>query len=343
MLLRHMGLSLIKILQGIESHALIVKLSNGLRDLSLLCLHIVRIITVHLQAVRRKKREMRPEIVIFGDSITEGSFKSGGWGASLANNYSRKADVVLRGYSGYNTRWALFLLHRLFPLGSTTPPVATTIFFGANDAALSGRTSERQHVPTEEYKENLKRIVHHLKKRSFDKECSPAMLVVLITPPPIDEEGRFEQARGTSTPVNARGHKGFASQVLDGTTTMATSRLAKTILYPRSLYGKKAMELPERTNEVTGVYAKQCVELAKELCLPFINLWSKMQETEGWQKKFLSDGLHLTPEGNAVVHQEVVRVFNEAGLSATEMPYDFPDHLEIDGKAPEKAFQQQCL
>ncbi|CAL5444615.1 unnamed protein product [Camellia sinensis] len=242
---------------------------------------------------------MRPEIVIFGDSITEGSFKSGGWGASLANNYSRKADVVLRGYSGYNTRWALFLLHRLFPLGSTTPPVAATIFFGANDAALSGRTSERQHVPTEEYKENLKRIVHHL------KECSPAMLVVLITPPPIDEEGCFEQAR--------------------------------------SLYGKKAMELPERTNKVTGVYAKQCVELAKELCLPSINLWSKMQETEGWQKKFLSDGLHLTPEGNAVVHQEVVRVFNEAGLSATEMPYDLPDYLEIDGKAPEKAFQQQCL
>lgn len=47
------------------------------------------------------------------------------------------------------------------------------------------------------------------------------------------------------------------------------------------------MKLPERTNEATGVYAKQCVELAKELGLPSINLWSKMQETEGWQKKFL--------------------------------------------------------
>ncbi|GMQ10102.1 hypothetical protein CsSME_00053239 [Camellia sinensis var. sinensis] len=131
------------------------------------------------------------------------------------------------------------------------------------------------------------------------------MLVVLITPPPIDEEGRFT--------------------------------------YSRSLYGERAMELPERTNEMTGVYAKQCVELAEELGLPSINLWLKMQETEGWQKKFLSDGLHLTPEGNAVVHQEVVRVFNEAGLSAPEMPYDFPHHSEIDGKAPEKAFQQQCL
>ena len=27
-----------------------------------------------------------------------------------------KADIVNRGYDGYNTRWALFLLHHLFPL-----------------------------------------------------------------------------------------------------------------------------------------------------------------------------------------------------------------------------------
>jgi hypothetical protein len=57
-----------------------------------------------------------------------------------------------------------------------------------------------------------------------------------------------------------------------------------------------------------------------------------MQETEDWQKKFLSDGLHPTPEGNAMVYQEVIRVFYEAWLSAGEKPYDFPHHSEIDGK-----------
>lgn len=46
---------------------------------------------------------------------------------------------------------------------STKPPSAVTIFFGANDAAILGRTSERQHVPLDEYKENLKKIVLHLK------------------------------------------------------------------------------------------------------------------------------------------------------------------------------------
>jgi hypothetical protein len=55
----------------------------------------------------------------------------------------------------------------------------------------------------------------------------------------------------------------------------------------RSLYGQNARELLERTNEVTGQYAKACVEIAKEMGVAHINLWSKMQETDGWQKKFL--------------------------------------------------------
>lgn len=115
------------------------------------------------------------------------------------------------------------------------------------------------------------------------------------------------------------------------------------LLLSRTLYGEKAMELPERTNEVTGLYAAQCIDLAKELGVRSIDLWSKMQETENWQKKFLSDGLHLTEKGNAVVYEEVVRVFSETWLSASEMPYDFPPHSEIDPKNPAKAFEEHCL
>ncbi|OAY66406.1 GDSL esterase/lipase [Ananas comosus] len=186
---------------------------------------------------------LRPQFVLFGDSITEQSFRPGGWGTALADTYSRKADIVVRGYGGYNTRWALFLLNHLFPLFSgqscATPPAATTIFFGANDAALQGRTSERQHVPVDEYRENLRKIIHHL------KECSPSMVVVLITAPPVDEKGREEYAH---------------------------------------------------------------------------------------------DGLHLTAEGNAIVHKELVEVLKDAGFRAENMLYDFPHHSEIDGDHPEKAF-----
>ncbi|PKU71505.1 GDSL esterase/lipase At5g62930 [Dendrobium catenatum] len=238
---------------------------------------------------------IRSRFVLFGDSITEQSFRPGGWGAALANTYARKADIIVRGYGGYNTRWALFLLNRIFPLNFPGAPAVTTVFFGANDAVILGRTSEKQHVPTEEYKQNLRKIVHHL------KDCSPTMLVILITPPPVDENGRNE--------------------------------------YARLLYGDKARKLPERTNEMTGVYANKCIELAQELNLPYIDLWSHMQETADWQKKFLSDGLHLTPEGNAVVHEEVVRVLYNAGLRAEDLPYDFPHHSQIDGQDFAKAFK----
>ena len=52
-----------------------------------------------------------------------------------------------------------------------------------------------------------------------------------------------------------------------------------------------------------------------------------------------SDGLHLTPKGNALVHEEVVKTLRGAGLRAQDMPHDFPHHSKIDGICPEKAFQ----
>uniref|UniRef100_A0A0D6R2W6 SGNH hydrolase-type esterase domain-containing protein n=1 Tax=Araucaria cunninghamii TaxID=56994 RepID=A0A0D6R2W6_ARACU len=104
----------------------------------------------------------RPQFMLFGDSLTQRSFGEEGWGAALADRYSRKADVVLRGYGGYNTRWALFLLDKIFPPPSH-PPSVVTVFFGANDAALLGRSNERHRVPLEEYNANLHHIVTHLK------------------------------------------------------------------------------------------------------------------------------------------------------------------------------------
>ena len=47
-----------------------------------------------------------PRVFLFGDSLTQYAFGSeGGWAAMLADKLQRKADVVNRGFSGYNTRW----------------------------------------------------------------------------------------------------------------------------------------------------------------------------------------------------------------------------------------------
>ncbi|KAK4589722.1 hypothetical protein RGQ29_020336 [Quercus rubra] len=129
---------------------------------------------------------MRPKIYLFGDSITEFSFDEGGWGASLANHFARTVDVVLRGYGGYNTRWALQVLEKVFPrVEGGGEPLAVTVFFGANDACLPDRYAAFQHVPLHEYKHNLHSIVSFLKKQW------PKTQILLITPPPIGENGRL--------------------------------------------------------------------------------------------------------------------------------------------------------
>ncbi|XP_011045900.1 PREDICTED: GDSL esterase/lipase At5g45920-like [Populus euphratica] len=129
---------------------------------------------------------MRPKIYLYGDSITEESFGDGGWGASLSHHFSRTVDVVLRGYSGYNTRWALKVAERIFPPVESggVPPLAVTVFFGANDACLPDRYSAFQHVPLHEYKQNLHSIISFFKKRW------PEIVILLITPPPIEEDAR---------------------------------------------------------------------------------------------------------------------------------------------------------
>ncbi|XAR66550.1 Arylesterase [Bertholletia excelsa] len=234
---------------------------------------------------------MRSKIYLFGDSLTEESFGDGGWGASLANYFSRAADVVLRGYSGYNTRWALKVIDKVFPLESESP-AAVTVFFGANDACLPDRCSAFQHVPIDEYQQNLRSIVSFIKKRW------PTTNVLLTTPPPINEDAR--------------------------------------LLYP---FVENTLGLPERTNEAAGAYAKSCIEVAGEFNVLVVDLWTKMQQFPDWKKAYLRDGLHLTPGGNHVVFEEVLRKLKEAGVSLETLPVDLPLIAEIDPADPLKAFQ----
>ncbi|XP_007969713.1 isoamyl acetate-hydrolyzing esterase 1 homolog isoform X1 [Chlorocebus sabaeus] len=123
-----------------------------------------------------------PRLLLFGDSITQFSFQQGGWGASLADKLVRKCDVLNRGFSGYNTRWAKIILPRLIRKGNSLDiPVAVTIFFGANDSALKDE-NPKQHIPLEEYATNLKSMVQYLKSVDI-----PENRVILITPTPLCE------------------------------------------------------------------------------------------------------------------------------------------------------------
>jgi len=127
-------------------------------------------------------------IVLFGDSLTQMSWRPelGGIGARLADLYARKLDVLNRGFSGYNTDWALPVWEQIIAkhkdVQPHTPRVRLlTIWFGANDAALPGF---RQHVPISRFSENLATMVRAIRTPE-SPWYSPETKIFLITPPPI--------------------------------------------------------------------------------------------------------------------------------------------------------------
>eukprot|EP00698_Gefionella_okellyi_P003142 TRINITY_DN12938_c0_g1_i1.p1 TRINITY_DN12938_c0_g1~~TRINITY_DN12938_c0_g1_i1.p1 ORF type:complete len:251 (-),score=29.50 TRINITY_DN12938_c0_g1_i1:8-760(-) len=129
------------------------------------------------------------KFVLFGDSITQFGFsvELRGWAALLANEYERKADVINRGLSGYNTRWALTVLPQML-MEFREAPALFTIFFGANDAALLEHCPQ-QHVPLAEYRQNLSSLVRTIQQKF------PSSAVVVIAPPCLHEPGWAEECR----------------------------------------------------------------------------------------------------------------------------------------------------
>lgn len=121
--------------------------------------------------------------ILFGDSITQegGDPSRQGWVASLTNLWIRRVDVSNRGFGGYNTRWAMKIYEEVV---LSQRPDIVFIFFGANDAVVQ---EHKQHVPLEEYRQNLL----YMAKRALDLSIE----VVLLTPPPVYEPVLEERNR----------------------------------------------------------------------------------------------------------------------------------------------------
>ncbi|KAL6627196.1 hypothetical protein ACP70R_030922 [Stipagrostis hirtigluma subsp. patula] len=181
---------------------------------------------------------MRARLVLFGDSITEESFRPGGWGAALASCFARQADVVLRGLSGYNTRWALKVLPRAMEGAAAADgpdPAAVTVFFGANDASLPDRAQAHQHVPLEEYQTNLRAICAYFKERW------PSAAIILITPPPIYEPARIRDIYGDDDPSRQPERTNEAA----GAYAQACIAVAKELGHPVIDSWTKIQEFPD--------------------------------------------------------------------------------------------------
>ncbi|XP_034431922.1 isoamyl acetate-hydrolyzing esterase 1 homolog [Hippoglossus hippoglossus] len=151
-----------------------------------------------------------PKVILFGDSITQFSFQPNGWGADIANRLARKCDVVNRGLSGYNSRWAKIVLPRLISSHSSDTDInnnnvaAVTVFFGANDCSLEDKNPQ-QHIPLQEYSENLKEIIRLLALAGVSADR-----VIFITPPPLHEPAWEKECILKGCPLNR--HNSVAGQ-----------------------------------------------------------------------------------------------------------------------------------
>lgn len=128
----------------------------------------------------------RPRIVVFGDSLTQRGYFAqdtpngqesffsfcclisyhnffigeyyAGWVALLSSWYSRKADILNRGFSGYNSQWGVNIMDDVV---LSINPDLCFIFFGANDAVDS---QVLQHVDLESYRKNIELMIKKLQQ-----------------------------------------------------------------------------------------------------------------------------------------------------------------------------------
>ena len=83
--------------------------------------------------------------------------------------------------------------------------------------------------------------------------------------------------------------------------------------------------IKSRTQGNTGAYAKACLDVAREMNLPAVDLFMKLQEEPGWEKSALIDGLHLSANG-------MTRLYEELAMTLDKLkPLDSFERMAIDG------------
>lgn len=140
---------------------------------------------------------MWPKVILFGDSLTQRSFdpEHGCWGSLLANRLQRIADVVPRGFSGYNSRWCRILLPDVLSEFNPKQIACITILLGTNDSVPESSPTG-QFVPVNEYAENMGAMIDFLESIGINHQK-----VILISPPNFHKENFDKWSLSNNKPV----------------------------------------------------------------------------------------------------------------------------------------------
>ncbi|KAF2277910.1 SGNH hydrolase [Westerdykella ornata] len=236
---------------------------------------------------------------LFGDSLTQDSFnqeRGFGWSAALQHAYIRRLDVVNRGFSGYNTQQALKVLPSIIPSPETARIRFLVVFFGANDAALP-QPVENQHVPLEEYKQNLEKIITHPLITPHNAR------VILIAPPPINEHLLWpnDKLKGRESASRvAAVTKSYADAAYE-----VGTRLGVPVVHLWNAFMTKAgLEIDQWK---TGDTLPGSLDVLENETL----------------KELLYDGLHFNPAGYQILYKETMKVIAE------HWPDQLPENLPM--------------
>ncbi|KAJ1861810.1 isoamyl acetate-hydrolyzing esterase [Coemansia sp. RSA 989] len=239
-------------------------------------------------------------ILCVGDSLTQHGWDvtKHGWTAQLSQAYLRRLDVVNRGFSGFNSRWALSVLPRTLSKHSRLR--LATILYGANDAQFS---EYKCHVPLDEFKSNLKQLVELFCDPSSQLHV-PNGRVLLITPPPVgdrlykkcsdDEDKPVDRSRRTTEP--------YAIAV-----RQVGSELSLPVVDLWAAIDSKVQELQADS--------------------------SRHWKYDGYEE-YLWDGLHLNANGNDLLFSLVTNAVNThfPELQPETMPFVIPGFRDFESK-----------
>ncbi|KAH8795418.1 GDSL Lipase/Acylhydrolase family protein-like protein [Hyaloscypha finlandica] len=241
------------------------------------------------------------QFVIFGDSITQGAWdQSRGFamGAELASAYSRRFDVMNRGFSGYNTDHALKVVHNILPQAHPQQVAVRflVIWFGANDA--NKNPIQAQYVPPDRFKKNLLEIINH----PVVTVHSPN--IILITPPPFEETMLVELQEEWGVPPPTR-------------KAMDAQEYAELVKEVGKEAGVPVLDVWSAFMEKAGWKAGDPLPIPGTLEL------GKSKELE----ELSYDGLHVSPQGYRIVFDELVKLINEKWPEYP--PYKMPYAVKV--------------
>ncbi|PVU92897.1 hypothetical protein BB561_003549 [Smittium simulii] len=254
----------------------------------------------------------------FGDSITEFGIDPSisGWVAQLATNYNRRLDLVHRGFSGYNTRWAKEILKDILPKTATLSDTENinhfkvdsnaelpfvckldnsnqakvrflTMFFGANDASFP---ENKQSVPLEEYKANLSEMIQMVTDPK-SKYYSKYTKIILITPPVVCDimwEKRLKEFG-----VNTQNRSNTCAKIYSDAATQVGKNHNVAVVNLWEAFNNRIQQLFD--TDIDTSLNEDIVGYSLD----------KSSPTFGFDQ-LLSDGLHPNKAGNDLIIKEVM-------------------------------------